>query len=113
MPVVGVVENMAGFTTEDGRHYPLFGAGGGQQLADELAVPLLGSVPLDPYVVAGGDDGLPVVRAHPDAPAAVELRNVASRLTHLLPPAEDETCTSRIALLAEQLEQMAGAPSAG
>ena len=112
MPIVGVVENMAGFTTEDGRHYPLFGAGGGQQLADELAVPLLGSVPLDPFVVEGGDDGVPVVRAQPDAPAAVELRRVAEQLTQLLPPAENETCTSRIALLADQLEQMAGAPSA-
>ena len=55
MPIVGVIENMSGFTTEDGRHYPLFGSGGGQELADDLAVPLIGQVPLDPFVVEGGD----------------------------------------------------------
>jgi ATP-binding protein involved in chromosome partitioning len=111
MPVVGVIENMAGFTTEDGRHYALFGSGGGQVLADDLAVPLLGSVPLDPYVVEGGDDGNPVVRAHPDSPAAREITNAAARLIDLLPPAADETCTSRIAVLADQLGRMAPAPS--
>lgn len=111
MPVVGVIENMAGFTTEDGRHYALFGSGGGQVLADELAVPLLGSVPLDPYVVEGGDDGNPVVRAHPDTPAAQEITNAATRLVDLLPPAKDETCTSRIAVLADQLGQMVPAAS--
>ncbi|MBT8213941.1 MAG: Mrp/NBP35 family ATP-binding protein, partial [Acidimicrobiia bacterium] len=70
MPVVGVIENMSGFTTEDGKHYPLFGTGGGEELATELAVPLVGQVPLDPFVVEGGDDGRPVVRAHPGSPAA-------------------------------------------
>jgi ATP-binding protein involved in chromosome partitioning len=109
MPVIGVVENMSGFTTEDGRHYALFGSGGGQELADDLGVPLLGQVPLDPYVVSGGDDGAPVVRAHPDAPAAVAIENVAKRLLDLVPPVEDETCTSRIAVLTEQLERMAPA----
>jgi ATP-binding protein involved in chromosome partitioning len=107
MPVVGVIENMAGVTTEDGSHYALFGSGGGEALAEELAVPLLGSVPLDPLVVEGGDDGNPVVRGHPDAPAARAISAVAYRLVELLPPAEDETCTSRIAILADQLEQMA------
>ncbi len=109
MPVVGVVENMAGFTTEDGRHYALFGSGGGATLAEELAVPLLGSVPLDPFVVEGGDDGNPVVRAHPDAPAAHAISAVADRLIEMLPPVEDETCTSRIAILTDQLERMATA----
>jgi ATP-binding protein involved in chromosome partitioning len=106
MPIVGVIENMSGFTTEDGRHYALFGAGGGKELADDLAVPLIGQIPLDPFVVEGGDEGAPIVRAHPDSPAAEEIRRAAAELTLLIPPAEDETCTSRIALLAEQLEQM-------
>ncbi|MBT8212550.1 MAG: Mrp/NBP35 family ATP-binding protein [Acidimicrobiia bacterium] len=107
MPVVGVVENMSGFTTEEGRHYELFGSGGGQQLADELAVPLLAQVPLDPHVVEGGDHGRPVVRAHPDSPAAEAVAGAAARLTELVPKAEDETCTARIAVLAQQLEEMA------
>jgi ATP-binding protein involved in chromosome partitioning len=110
MPVVGVIENMSGFTTEDGRHYALFGEGGGRALADDLGVPLLGQIPLDPFVVEGGDEGRPIVRAHPDSPAGTALRAAASALTDLVPAAEDETCTSRIAILAEQLAQMADAP---
>src|SRR5881275_1764415 len=46
LEIAGVVENMAGFVTPDGARYPIFGEGGGQALADELEVPLLGSVPL-------------------------------------------------------------------
>ncbi|NNF69631.1 MAG: Mrp/NBP35 family ATP-binding protein [Acidimicrobiia bacterium] len=107
MPVVGVIENMSGFTTEDGKHYPLFGTGGGEELATELAVPLIGQVPLDPFVVEGGDDGRPVVRAHPGSPAAEALASAAARLVELVPKAEDETCTARIAVLAQQLEEMA------
>ena len=107
MPVVGVVENMSGFTTEEGRHYALFGSGGGRELADELGVPLIAEVPLDPFVVEGGDDGNPVVRARPDGPAAVAVRHAAARIVELVPPAEDETCTARIAVLMEQLADSA------
>jgi len=106
MPVVGVIENMSGFTTEDGRHYDLFGSGGGTELADQLGVPLLGRVPLDPNVVNGGDEGRPVVTEDPNGPAGAEIRSIAARLTELIPPAADDTCTARIAVLAEQLESM-------
>ena len=106
MPVVGVVENMSGFTTEDGRHYDLFGSGGGEELADQLGVPLLGRVPLDPGVVNGGDEGRPVVTEDPDGPAGSEIRSIAARLVELVPPAAQDTCTARIAVLAEQLAQM-------
>ncbi len=104
MPVVGVVENMSGFTTETGVHYDLFGTGGGTELAAELGVPLLAQVPLDPFVVEGGDGGDPVVRAHPDSPSAIAIKQVAGRIVELVPPAEDETCTARIAVLMDQLE---------
>ncbi len=106
MPVVGVIENMAGFTTEEGRHYDLFGIGGGSELADQLGVPLLGQVPLDPNVVNGGDEGRPVVTADPDGPAGTEIRSVADRLLELVPPAAADTCTARIAVLEEQLAGM-------
>ncbi len=106
MPVIGVVENMSGFTTEDGRHYDLFGVGGGEELAAELGVELLGRIPLDPFVVSGGDDGAPVVSAHPGSPAAQAFGELAKRLVAAVPPAEDETCTARIAVIAEQLEKL-------
>jgi len=103
LPVLGVIENMSGFTTEDGRHYALFGQGGGRELADELGVPLLAEVPLDPFVVEGGDSGRPVVAAHPEAPSARAIIAAAGRLQELLPPAAAETCSARLTLLVEQL----------
>lgn len=104
MPVIGVIENMAGFTTPSGEHFKLFGEGGGQELADELGVPLIGSIPLDPFVVEGGDGGAPVVVAHPTSPAAQALTEAGKRVVELLPPAEDETCTARIDRLLEGLK---------
>ncbi len=107
MPVIGVIENMAGFTTPSGEHYQLFGEGGGRELADELGIPLIASIPLDPFVVEGGDDGAPVVQAHPDSPAAIAVAEGAKRVVELLPPAEDETCTPRIDRLLEGLQTQA------
>ncbi len=106
MPVVGVVENMSGFTTDDGRHHDLFGKGGGSELADQLGVPLLGQIPLDPNVVNGGDEGRPVVTSDPDGPAGTAIRSVTDRLLELVPPAAADTCTARIAVLEEQLAGM-------
>jgi ATP-binding protein involved in chromosome partitioning len=103
MPVIGVIENMAGFTTPSGEHFKLFGEGGGQELADELGVPLIASIPLDPYVVEGGDGGAPAIRAHPDSPAAVAVAAAAARVAELLPPADEETCTARIDRLLQAL----------
>jgi ATP-binding protein involved in chromosome partitioning len=104
LPVIGVIENMSGFTTPDGQHFDLFGSGGGQELADDLGVPLIGQVPLDPMVVEGGDGGAPVTDADPTAPSAQAFISSAGRIIELVPPAEDETCTARIAVLMEQLE---------
>lgn len=106
MPIVGVVENMSPFTDEFGNRHAVFGSGGGRELADELGIPLLGEVPLDPGVATGGDAGAPIVRSHPDSPASLEIVAAADHLTRLLPPSEDDTCTSRIALLAEQLAEL-------
>jgi len=105
MPVVGVIENMSGFTADDGTHYDLFGRGGGQALADDLGVPLIAQVPLDPKVVEGGDIGAPVVDAHPEAPSAQAIIAAAARIIELVPPAAEETCTARIAVLMEALER--------
>jgi ATP-binding protein involved in chromosome partitioning len=109
MPVVGVIENMSGFTTEDGRHYDLFGKGGGRRLADELGVPLISRGPLDPFVAEGGDEGAPVVRAHPESPSGAAIREAAGRLVELVPPAADETCTARVARLLEAMDSPEGA----
>ena len=84
--IVGVVENMSWLELTDGSRMELFGSGGGQAVADSLSrsvgatVPLLGQVPIDVALREGGDDGTPVVLAHPDSPSAVALRSVARTL---------------------------------
>ncbi|MGH8923668.1 MAG: Mrp/NBP35 family ATP-binding protein [bacterium] len=111
MPIIGVIENMSSFVCGHGEKYSLFGSGGGKDLASSLSVPLLAQIPLDPAVVAGGDEGAPVTTERPDAAAAVEFRRAADRLLELLPPVDEENCTGRIAKLLEQLavpEKVAG-----
>ncbi len=81
MKVVGVIENMALFTCPDcGSAHELFGAGGGQELAEALGTELLGRVPIDPRLREGGDTGQPLVLSHPDAPAARAIADVAAQL---------------------------------
>lgn len=104
MPVLGVVENMSGFVCDHGETYDLFGRGGGDDLAAEIAVPLLARIPLDPAVVAGGDSGSPVVAAEPTGPAGSAFLDLGKRLIEVMPPAADETCTGRIAKLTAQLD---------
>jgi ATP-binding protein involved in chromosome partitioning len=78
--VVGVIENMAGLVQADGSVLDLFGSGGGADAAARLGVPLLGSIPLSPVLRQGGDDGSPVVLAHPGDAAAVALEAIAGSL---------------------------------
>ena len=106
MPVVGVIENMSGFTAPSGEHFELFGSGGGRELAEELGVPLVTQIPLDPFVVQGGDEGKPVVLSRPQSPAAEAVRHAAKEIVRLVPPIEDETCPARIAVLEEALERL-------
>jgi ATP-binding protein involved in chromosome partitioning len=81
VPVYGVVENMSGFTDPGtGRRWDFFGAGGGQRLADELGVPLLGQVPLQPDMAALADRGQPILVAAPESPAARALQEIAERV---------------------------------
>jgi ATP-binding protein involved in chromosome partitioning len=80
LDVIGVIENMAWFTGDDGTRYELFGRGGGAELAARLGVPLLGQVPLVPALREGGDAGAPIVVAHPDDEAAIAFRAIAERV---------------------------------
>jgi Mrp family chromosome partitioning ATPase len=80
IPVVGVVENMSPLTCECGRDHPIFGEGGGEQLADKMGVPLLAQVPIDERVREAGDAGTPIVLETPDSEAAGQLRSAARAL---------------------------------
>ena len=80
LAVRGVVENMSWFTGDDGKRYEIFGAGGGQLLADDLGVPLLGQVPLIPSLREGGDTGAPVTVTDPGGEAALAFESLAKRI---------------------------------
>ena len=85
LEVCGVVENMSSFTTPSGERFQIFGEGGGQELADEIGVPLLGKVPLTMPLRAQADAGLPIVFEDPDDPAAQALRQTARGLIAMSP----------------------------
>ncbi|WP_419920190.1 Mrp/NBP35 family ATP-binding protein [Candidatus Poriferisodalis sp.] len=80
LQVRAVIENMSWFCGDDGKRYELFGAGGGQALADELDVPLLGQVPLVQQLRSGGDVGKPITAEYPDSEAAGIFREMARLL---------------------------------
>jgi ATP-binding protein involved in chromosome partitioning len=80
LAVRGVVENMSWFTGDDGTRYEIFGSGGGERLAGELGVPLLGQIPLDPRLREGGDDGRPVVTSGNDSEVVAAFANLAERV---------------------------------
>lgn len=93
--VAGVIENMSSFTCEHGTAYSLFGEGGGAELAADAGVPLLGQVPLEPAVSAGGDEGQPVALG--EGAAADAFRAIAERiLTDAIPPVEMAGCSARM-----------------
>jgi len=85
LPLRGVIENMSWFTGDDAKRYELFGSGGGQSLADDLNVPLLGQIPLVPSVREGGDSGVPVTVSDPDGEAACAFAAVAERIEQMGP----------------------------
>jgi ATP-binding protein involved in chromosome partitioning len=94
--VAGIIENMSTFTCAHGETYALFGTGGGQRLARELGVPLIGTVPLEPAVSAGGDAGMPAALMG-GAAAAEAFAAIAERLaTDIVPPVELSGCTARV-----------------
>jgi ATP-binding protein involved in chromosome partitioning len=90
LEISSVIENMSGFVTPGGERYPIFGEGGGQALADELDVPLLGQVPLTMPLRAHADAGIPLVAVDPDDPAAQVIRHAARGLIALMPAAPIE-----------------------
>jgi ATP-binding protein involved in chromosome partitioning len=86
LEVKGVVENMSWFTGDDGVRYELFGRGGGQELADELGVPLLAQVPLLTPLREGGDEGKPIAAVAPDSEAGRVFQALAERVAVELKP---------------------------
>ena len=80
VPIIGVVENMSYLELPDGSRMDVFGAGGGEKLAEAAKVPYLGQIPMDPAVRVGGDTGAPVVVSNPDSAPARALRSLAEQV---------------------------------
>jgi ATP-binding protein involved in chromosome partitioning len=112
LKLIGVLENMSAFTCEHGEEYALFGSGGGQALATDLGVPLLGQVPLQPEVSDANDSGRPLSVAAPTSTAGRVFSEVAERIaTELLPPIDMSDCTARV--LASVEASLGAADAAG
>ncbi len=81
LPVLGVLENMSGFSCPRcGEVVRIFGADGGRVMAQEMGVPFLGSVPIDARVVTSGDGGTPIVLSQPDSEPARAFGRIAQGL---------------------------------
>jgi ATP-binding protein involved in chromosome partitioning len=105
--VVGVIENMSAYVTPDGERHELFGSGGGTDLAEQIGAPLLGSIPIDATVTAGGDSGRPVVLG--EGPAADAYREIVELITtEAAPPINMEGCSARLLAAAEAALDEAG-----
>lgn len=92
--VAGIIENMSGFTCDHGGHYDLFGSGGGERLAHDVGAPLLGRIPLEPEVSAGGDTGRPAALGQ--GPAAAAFAALADAVVTVAPLVEMEDCSARL-----------------
>ena len=94
--VAGVIENMSSFRCDHGEEYALFGSGGGAELANDAGIPLLGTVPLEPAVSTGGDEGQPVVLLG-EGRAAEAFQAIADRIVdEAIPPSAMAGCSARM-----------------
>ncbi|MFZ4519668.1 MAG: Mrp/NBP35 family ATP-binding protein [Microthrixaceae bacterium] len=108
--IVGVIENMSSFVDDTGREHRIFGRGGGDQLAAEAGVPLLGRVPIEAAVSEGGDSGRPIALG--EGPAAEAFRTIARHLIdEVVPPADLAGCSARLMSAVEDALAAADQPS--
>ncbi len=94
--IAGVIENMSTFTCEHGTSYPLFGSGGGQNLATEIGSELLGQIPIESVVSHGSDNGEPVAISGSGF-AAEAFRDIAQKIiAQTVPVNEMAGCSARL-----------------
>ncbi len=92
VPLLGVIENMSYYVCGHcGERTDIFSHGGGQRAAEKLGIPFLGTIPIDPAIRAGGDEGLPIVIADPDSPQTKAFKNIADAITRELKQQESGT----------------------
>ncbi len=81
-PILGILENMSGYSCPKcHEHLDIFNTGGGRELASEMGVEFLGSIPIDPEIVRSGDEGYIYVKTHPESPAARGMLDLAQNIS--------------------------------
>ncbi len=81
VPVLGMIENMSGYTDPvTGTRLDIFSKGGGELAAEQMGVPYLGAIPLDPEISISGDSGIPIIISHPDCAASKAFLAAAEKL---------------------------------
>jgi len=81
VPIIGIIENMSGFVCpECGAEYDIFGSGGGQKIAEDLGVPFLGKIPIDPQICVDSDKGTPFVLEHPDSKSTKAFMEIVEKI---------------------------------
>jgi len=84
-PVIGVVENMSCFVCPKcGAETNIFNVGGGKKIADDLGIPFLGRIPLDPQICKDSDEGVPTIDKHTDSPAAKAFMDIVEKVEAFL-----------------------------
>lgn len=95
VPVLGIIENMSvHICSHCGQAENIFGEGGGQRLAEEYSLPLLGALPLDKQIQQATDSGTPTVAAHPTGPHALLYRQIAQAITAKLALADSQVTSA-------------------
>jgi ATP-binding protein involved in chromosome partitioning len=85
IPVIGVIENMSGFVCPKcGTDIDIFKVGGGKKIADDLSVPFLGRIPIDPEICRDSDDGVPFIIEHVDSPASKSFMEIVEKVEGFL-----------------------------
>jgi ATP-binding protein involved in chromosome partitioning len=85
IPVIGVIENMSGFVCPKcGTDIDIFKVGGGKRIADDLSVPFLGRIPIDPEICRDSDNGVPFITEHADSPATKAFAEIVKKIEHFL-----------------------------
>ncbi|HPA13961.1 MAG TPA: Mrp/NBP35 family ATP-binding protein [Desulfobacterales bacterium] len=84
LPIIGVLENMSGFICPNcGIRVNIFTSGGGKQMAEEMNIPFLGEIPIDPQIATSGDIGIPYTQAFPKSPTAKAFQEVIAPILRL------------------------------